>query len=80
MLLKDLNEHRIYIAHELLADDALMKKLAGWKAQRFAWKSLERGLYAVETVILVHDFLATIPARYFVRTPASETTRKWLAE
>jgi hypothetical protein len=59
MLLKDLNEHRIYIAHELLADDALMKKLAGWKVQRFAWKSLERGLYAVETVILVHDFLAT---------------------
>jgi hypothetical protein len=58
-LLKDLNEHRIYIAHELLADDALMKKLAGSKAERFAWKSLERGLYAVETVIVVHDFLAT---------------------
>jgi hypothetical protein len=59
MLLKELNKHRIYIAHELLADDALMKKLVGSKAQRFAWKSLERGLYAVETVIFVHDFLAT---------------------
>jgi hypothetical protein len=58
MLLKDLNEHRNYIAHELLADDALMKKLAGSKAQRFAWKSLERGLYAVEAVIVVHDLLA----------------------
>jgi hypothetical protein len=57
MLLKDLNERRNYIAHELLADDALMKKLAGLKAQRFAWKSLERGLYSVETVIVVHDFL-----------------------
>jgi hypothetical protein len=57
LLLKDLNERRIYIAHQLLADDALMKKLAGFQVQRFAWKSLERGLYAVETVIVVHDFL-----------------------
>jgi hypothetical protein len=59
VLLKDLNEHRIYIAHELLADDALMNKLAGLGTQRFAWKSLERGLYAVETVIVVHDFLVS---------------------
>jgi hypothetical protein len=36
-----------------------MKKLVELKAQRFAWKSLERGLYTVETVIVVHDFLVT---------------------
>jgi hypothetical protein len=58
VLLKDLNEHRVYIAHELLADNALMQKLAGRDTQRFAWKSLQRGLYSVETVIVVHDFLA----------------------
>jgi hypothetical protein len=43
----------------MLADDAIMRKLAGARAQRFAWKSLERGLYAVEQVIIVHDFLAS---------------------
>jgi hypothetical protein len=59
VLLKDLNEHRIYIAHNLLSDDALMRKLAGSEAQSFAWKSLKHALYAVEAVIVVHDFLAT---------------------
>ena len=58
-LVEDLKERRNYIAHEMLADDAIMRKLAGAKAQRFAWKSLERGLYAVEQVIIVHDFLAS---------------------
>jgi hypothetical protein len=56
-LLEDLNEHRIYIAHELLADDALMQKLAGAKTRLLALKLLDRALYAVETVIVVHDFL-----------------------
>jgi hypothetical protein len=58
-LVEDLKERRNYIAHEMLADDAIMRKLAGAKAQRFAWKSLEHGLYAVEQVIIVHDFLAS---------------------
>ena len=59
VLLKDLNEHRIYIAHNLLSDDALMQELAGPEVQRFAWKSLRPALYTVEAVIVVHDFLAT---------------------
>jgi hypothetical protein len=57
-LVEELKEHRNYIAHEILADDAMMQKLAGAGARRFAWKSLERGLYTVEEVIVVHDFLA----------------------
>ena len=54
---KDLLEYRNYIAHEILADDALMRRLVGSSAQRFAWKRLSRGLYVVESVIVVHDFL-----------------------
>ena len=56
-LLEELKKHRNYIAHEVLADDAIMRKMDS-RAQRFAWKSLSRALYSVETTIVVHDFLA----------------------
>ena len=56
-LMEELKEHRNYIAHELLANDALLRRLAGNSAQRVAWKSLSRGLYLVEYAIVVHDFL-----------------------
>ena len=56
-LIEDLKERRNYIAHQVLADDAITRKAAGPGAQRFAWKSLTRGLYSVERVIVVHDFL-----------------------
>lgn len=56
-LMEDLIEHRNYIAHEMLADDALLRRLAGGGAQRVAWKRLSHGLYLVERVIVVHDFL-----------------------
>jgi hypothetical protein len=58
-LVEDLKEHRNYIAHEMLADDAMMQKLAGAETRRFAWKALERALFRVEEVIVVHDFLAS---------------------
>ena len=58
-LVEHLKEHRNYIAHEMLADDAMMQKLAGAESRRFAWKSLERGLFTVEEVIVVHDFLVS---------------------
>ena len=58
-LLEELKERRNYIAHELLADDAIMRKLIGSGAQRIAWKSLSRGLYHVEETIVVHGFLVT---------------------
>jgi hypothetical protein len=58
-LVEHLKEHRNYIAHEMLADDAMMQKLAGAESRRFAWKSLERGLFSVEEGIVVHDFLAS---------------------
>jgi hypothetical protein len=56
-LLEELKRHRNYIAHQVLADDAITRKVAGPRAQRFAWKSLNHGLHSIETVIVVHDFL-----------------------
>lgn len=56
-LAEELNDHRNHIAHDLLADHALLQKLFGSDADRFAWRDLERGLYAVEMAIVVHDFL-----------------------
>jgi len=46
-LMEELKEHRNHIAHEMLANDALLRRLAGGSAQRIAWKSLRRGLYLV---------------------------------
>ena len=56
-LVAELKEHRNYIAHEMLVNDALLRRLAGRGAQRIAWKPLSRGLYLVEQAIVVHDFL-----------------------
>ena len=56
-LMEELKERRNYIAHEMLVNDALLRRLAGRGSQRIAWKSLHRGLYAVEQAIVVHDFL-----------------------
>lgn len=56
-LMEELKERRNYIAHEMLVNDALLRRLAGRGAQRIAWKSLHRGLYVVEQAIVVHDFL-----------------------
>jgi hypothetical protein len=74
-LLDELNEHRKYIAHDLLAGDALMRNLIGPEAQRFAWKSLQRGLYAVEVVIVVHDFLYGHSEARGLRQPRSNPKR-----
>jgi hypothetical protein len=58
-LLEELKERRNYIAHTILIDDAMMRRLVGSRAQRISWKSLSRGLYQVEEAIVVHDFLVT---------------------
>jgi hypothetical protein len=55
--LEELKEYRNYIAHELLFDDAIMRRLAGSRAQRLAWKRLSQGLLLVEQTIVVHDLL-----------------------
>ncbi len=56
-LIENLKDRRNYIAHEMLANDALLRRLAGRGAHRIAGKSLSQGLYVVETAIVVHNFL-----------------------
>jgi hypothetical protein len=56
-LMDELKEHRNYIAHEMLANDVILRRLTGGSARRTEWKSLNRGLYLIEQAIVVHDFL-----------------------
>jgi hypothetical protein len=55
-LLKDLKDRRNHIAHELLANDAIIRKLTGF-SPTFPARSVSKGLFSVEQVIVVHDFL-----------------------
>lgn len=57
-LLRKLNEYRIEIAHNLLADDALGKSLVGLEFQCFSMKTLKQGLFTVEETVHVYDFLS----------------------
>ena len=54
-LLKDLVDHRNYIAHELLANDAMLRQIAG-SSGRLETRVLERGVFGVEQAILLHDW------------------------
>jgi hypothetical protein len=56
-LLEELVGYRNYIAHELLANDAMLRRVLGGDAGRLELKYLERGIYQVEHAILVHDWL-----------------------
>ena len=82
-LIEELNEYRNHIAHDLLADEALMRRWIGSSnAQRFAWKRLSRGLYWVEMAIVVHDFLfgneaqASITPQFRVPTHATPDRKR----
>jgi hypothetical protein len=57
-LLRELLEFRNYLAHEFLADHALMNSVAGLRAGTLSMKPLRHALFKVEEVIVVHDFLA----------------------
>jgi hypothetical protein len=55
-LLKSLVTYRNYIAHELLANDAMLKSLLGGESGRFELRELEKGLYELERAILLYDW------------------------
>jgi hypothetical protein len=55
-LLKSLVKYRNYIAHELLANDAMLKSLLGGESGRFEIRELEKGLYELEQAILLYDW------------------------
>jgi len=54
-LLDELVEHRNYIAHEILAQDAILRSMIGDAASHLSEKLLRHALYCVEQTILFHD-------------------------
>lgn len=55
-ILKDLNKHRNYIAHELLADEAINLSM-GLRLKRGAWRVFEHALFSIEQVLLVYEYI-----------------------
>ncbi len=68
--------YRNEIAHNLLANDALGKKLVGSRYQRISVKMLSRGEFELEQVIQVRDYLRKVKAHWFI----SEEQRKKVQE
>jgi hypothetical protein len=58
-LVEELKERRNHIAHELLVNDAITRRLTGFTARRIASDSVSKGLYCAEATIVVHDFLVS---------------------
>jgi hypothetical protein len=56
-LLEDLVDHRNHIAHEYLANEALLRRILHRDIGRLARKHLERGIYKVEEAIVIYDWL-----------------------
>ena len=61
LVLEELLVYRNTIAHDLVAYDAITRKILGPKSKGFSWpwRFLSKGLYQVEYTIQVYDFLST---------------------
>jgi len=55
-LLRSVVEHRNYIAHELLANQAIMSSLSGGDGGTFEARRLSKGIYELEQIIFLHDW------------------------
>ncbi|WP_211228080.1 hypothetical protein [Azovibrio restrictus] len=55
-LLESVVTHRNYIAHELLANDAIIKSITGGRSGRLEIRHLEKAIYELEQIILFHDW------------------------
>ena len=47
---------RNYIAHELLANEALLRRMTGGESGRLEKRHLEKGIYELEQIILIFDW------------------------
>lgn len=56
VLLESVVTYRNHIAHELLANEAMLKALLGGDAGRLELRHLERGLYELEKILFLHDW------------------------
>ncbi len=54
--LRNLNEYRNYVTHELLIDEA-MNMAMGLHLKRGVWRTFEHALFSVEQVLVVYDWI-----------------------
>lgn len=55
-LLKAVVEHRNYIAHELLVNNAIINTLLDGESGHFGIRELQHGIYELEQAILLYDW------------------------
>jgi hypothetical protein len=56
-LLEAFADYRNHIAHEYLANEALLRRILGRDIGRLERKYLERGIFKVEEALLIYDWL-----------------------
>lgn len=55
-LLKDFVQERNYIAHEMLANNAIFRSMAPDISARFEFKQLQQPAYNLERLLILHDW------------------------
>lgn len=55
--LKSFVKERNYIAHEMLANNAIYRSMAGNISERFEFKELQQPSFDLERLLIVHDWL-----------------------
>jgi hypothetical protein len=56
VLLESVVKYRNYMAHELLANDAMLRSILGGDSGRLELRQLEKGIYELEQVVFLHDW------------------------
>lgn len=56
-LLKEFVKQRNYIAHEMLANNAIFRSVAPSMSDRFQFKQLQQPAFDLEQLLIVHDWL-----------------------
>ena len=56
-LLKGFVRQRNYIAHEMLANNAIFRSMAPSMSDRFEFRQLQQPAYELEQLLIVHDWL-----------------------
>ena len=55
-LLESVVDYRNYIAHELLANEAILRSLLSGESGRFEIRQLEKGTYELEQLMFLYDW------------------------
>lgn len=56
-LLKKFTKQRNYIAHEMLANNAIYRSMASNISERFEFKQLQQPSFDLEQLLIIHDWL-----------------------